>query len=141
MLEILSWKPEFSMKVSEIDEQHKKIIELINLLHSDAYTGSYKQGCADILKQLYNYCDYHFSTEEKYFHHFNYLGTEEHENEHRLYRKNVIGFESRLEKISSDYDIGKFASELLNFLHDWWEHHILYIDKKYVNCFNENGLF
>ncbi len=89
-----------------------------------------------ILKELVNYADYHFSTEEKYFEKFNYGGATEHNLLHDKYKKKMVQFFDE-----SESSVGKIVPfEILDFLEDWWFNHINSEDKKYTECFVSNGL-
>mgnify|MGYP000867218199 FL=1 len=66
---LVEWKSEFSLGISEIDEQHKKILAIINKLY-DLFSNKEHQDIAEIeriIKELADYAVYHFQTEEKYF--------------------------------------------------------------------------
>lgn len=57
-----------------IDDQHKKLIEQINILHSAMREGKAKEVVGAILEELRAYTKYHFSNEEKAFERYNYSG-------------------------------------------------------------------
>lgn len=131
----LVWKPQYSVKVEQIDSQHKKMFETINLL-IDAVSGPIaKEQIDSIIKSLVEYKQYHFATEEKYFEEFHYEGTEDHKAKHRE-------FSDRLEQITkeSNGDSMIFAFKLVDFLEDWLIDHLMDTDQKYVACFQEHGL-
>jgi hemerythrin-like metal-binding protein len=132
--ELIKWMPELSVGVTELDEQHKKLITLLNKLYSSIKAGSSSKILENILEELTNYTKYHFENEEKYFTRFNYKDTKEHIKEHKKFINKI---KSLLEKKDSSL----VSLELLKFLTNWVSNHIVKEDKKYTSCFNNNGLY
>ena len=129
------WLPEYSVKIAEIDEQHKKFIVLINDLYDAIEIGSEGIVLGDIINQLATYSEYHFATEEKYFDKFGYSDAEAHKKLHDEFRIKVKEF-------SQDY-VGherEFAQKISKFMLDWIVNHINDADKAYKDCFLEHGL-
>ncbi len=135
----LQWEDSYSVKVEEIDNQHKKIITLINQLYDAMLANEMETTVHDILAEMQTYADTHFSTEEKYFDEFNYEDTEAHTKTHEAYREKVLTFMHILEETPAD-GMTAFMLSLLSFLEDWWIGHILHSDQEYVECFVKNGL-
>ena len=77
----------------------------------------------------------HFQKEEFFFQRFNFQGSADHIREHN-------DFTEKVAFLKADLKSGKItlSLELLNFLKDWIDHHILVIDKQYSECFRKNGL-
>ncbi len=138
----LEWQDDFSVGVQEIDNQHKKIIGFINSLNETLGTPDFVQTQMNILREMTDYAEYHFGTEEKYFDLFDYEDSAEHKKLHDVYEDKVGEFEKRLALLDSD-NINErtlFALDLMGFLEDWWVQHILHSDKQYMACFKEHGL-
>lgn len=55
-----------SAKIKEIDDQHKILIGLINLLHDAMLANRGSEIQKEIVTELAEYVRYHFATEEKY---------------------------------------------------------------------------
>ena len=127
MIDFIEWKEEYSVNIEEIDNQHKRLFELLNELNSSMRIGQGRQVIDKIIKQLVSYTEYHFSIEEKYFKMFNYEFAEEHIREHQE-------FIEKIQKFQKEYEEGKLTVtlEVLEFLNNWIKHHILGNDKKYV---------
>lgn len=132
---LMEWTPNFSVGVTEIDEQHKKLVEMLNLLYDAMTQGKSKEVLSDILVGLIGYTGTHFGTEEKYFDQFNYPEKETHKSEHKKFVEKVTAFKS-------DFDSGNasVSIEIMNFLKDWLVNHIQGTDKRYSAFFNEHGL-
>ncbi len=131
----MSWSPDYSVNVKEIDEQHKKLFGIINTLYQAMLDEKGKEIQKSVIAEMIDYANTHFKTEENYMLHFNFAWYEEHKKEHDRYTKKALEFKERLENVGFVLTL-----EILNFLKDWWEGHILKIDKNYSKLFNEHGL-
>ena len=132
---LIEWSSGLSVQVHEIDEQHKKLIGLINQLQDAMRTGKGKDLVGKTINELVRYTVNHFSTEEKYFDKFDYPDTAAHMDEHAKFIKEVSAFKK-------EFDEGRIGLtiKLMNFLSDWLRNHIMGSDKKYGPFFNEKGL-
>ena len=61
----IEWKPEYNVHIDTIDQQHKKLVAIINELYEllTDETGV-KEYISKIIDDLKEYTIYHFSTEE-----------------------------------------------------------------------------
>jgi hemerythrin len=135
MSEDFLWKEEYSVKMEEIDTQHKRLVQLIFDLNEAIGNQMVRDKLGAILEELVKYADYHFSTEEKYFKQFNYEHAVEHIEEHRKFTEKVLDFRKKYQ--NNEIEIS-FA--LIDFLEDWLINHIMRSDHKYAECFIKNGL-
>ena len=131
----MRWKKEYSVKVKEIDIQHKKIFVLINDLNKAIINKNFSETLRKIIDGLVDYSIYHFETEEKYFKKFNFEYSDEHKKEHESFKKKITGI---IKKI--DNNEMEISFELVDFLEDWIINHVTGSDQKYIQCFQENGL-
>jgi len=131
----MKWTDNLSVQVQEIDNQHQKLISLINDLHDAMLARRGKEVLGGILDQLAAYTVYHFNTEEKYMQDFSYPG-------YLLHKKEHDSFVGKVDALMEDYKAGKvgISMELMAFLRDWVQNHIQGTDKKYSETFNKNGL-
>ena len=129
------WNEKYSVGIQSIDNQHKEIVKLLNDLLQAMKQGKASDVTSQIILELEKYARNHFQKEEFFFKRFNYPGADEHIKEHRL-------FIQKVESLKSEFKAGKITLtfELLNFLKDWIDHHVLEVDKKYMDCFQKNGL-
>ncbi|MBD3311778.1 MAG: bacteriohemerythrin [Candidatus Magasanikbacteria bacterium] len=134
---LLKWEPIYSVNVKEIDEQHKKMFDIINRIYSLTEKSIKEDESLKVIEELIDYGNYHLDTEEKYFKKFDYPDTDSHIAQHDNYKKRVLEMKNKLEK-SSDKE---FYIELSNFLRDWWLGHIQNVDHKYSDFFNQKGLY
>lgn len=132
---LFAWDDKFSVGVREIDEQHKRLIGMINELHDGMKSGGGKAVVAPILKRLVDYTLYHFSTEERYMSQHRYPGELAHKAEHKKFTDKVMDFHQKF-----DAGTAAVSLELMTFLKGWLTDHIMGTDKKYSKHFNDHGL-
>ena len=130
----IEWTPDLSVHVKKIDDQHKKLFDIINQIYELSDFEKTKEKLDKVLNELIEYTRVHFSTEEKYFEKCNYPGTEEHIAEHMKLIEQVLDFKRRFD---NDEDI---ISEFLDFIKSWLDDHLKTMDQKYVKNFEECGL-
>lgn len=131
----LEWEEKYSVGVKLIDDQHKMMFGIINDLFEAINTAPTKEKLHGIIDQLVQYKRFHFATEERYFHEFNYEKTEDHIAKHNT-------FNERLNEIKTKYedDSLPLAFELVDFLEDWLLNHLQTADQEYKECFKAHGL-
>ncbi len=131
----IDWNDDLSVLVKSFDEQHKKLISLINKLYDAMKERKGREILGEILNELIEYTKFHFKSEEDLMLKYNYPAYNEHLEEHSKLTKEVLLFKEKYEK--RDIFI---SSEVLLFLKDWLTHHILETDKKYGVFFKEKGI-
>ena len=134
-MSLITWSDDLSVKVSQIDEQHRKLVDLINELHGAMKERKANEVLGGVIEDLVNYALEHFRTEEKYFDEFGYLKATQHKKEHKDFAAKVAAFKS-------DFDNGKMmlSMEIMEFLKDWLLNHIKKTDMEYSGFFIEKGL-
>jgi len=132
---LIEWTDNFSVGVVEIDNQHKKLVEMINELHHAMKEGRGNSQVGNIINQLVDYSIYHFKTEEKYFDKFDYPLSKEHKEIHKDFIEKVSIFKGDFENNEVMLTI-----DVLNFLSNWLREHIMGNDMDYSDFFIENGL-
>ncbi len=116
-------------------------MEIINTLFDAMKDARGLEVIGELLKQLADYADYHFLTEEKYFDQFEYTESEHHKDEHNYLLEQVKDFMMMHEKgkIKRDGSESPITVEVWNLLKEWLINHIQVSDKKYVTLFKEKG--
>jgi hemerythrin-like metal-binding protein len=135
---LITWETSYELGISEIDNQHKKMVEIINRLFQmfSEHKVQDEEALKTVLQELTDYANYHFSTEEKYFALLNYPGTENHIAKHNQYREKIEEFKTQLAANKTESTF----FNLTNFLQDWWVWHINNVDREYVPLFLAQGV-
>ncbi len=122
----MKWEPGFTFGIPEIDNQHKRIIDLINALNQAFVDNVTNEKIGDILDTMSEYADQHFKTEEDYFKKFVFPLMKEHMAQHEHFIDKVQDFKTKFEKGHP------ITFRLMKFLKNWWANHILDSDREYV---------
>lgn len=127
MTDVFEWSDKFSVGIAEIDEQHKKLFEIIGTV----FEGIAERNDRELLKtafdKILDYTKYHFKTEESYFAKFQYPDAEAHKKQHAKLIEETLA-------LKAEYGEGSLGVnlELIDFLTNWLQRHILLHDKKYA---------
>jgi hemerythrin len=132
---LIEWKAVYAVNIAEIDTQHKKLVDLINILHEAILAGKGKEALAQILADLVDYTLYHFSTEEKFFDEYDYPETDQHKELH----KDLVQQVATLQKKHTDGE-KVLTIDVMNFLRDWLQDHIVGEDTKFGPYLNSKGV-
>lgn len=133
---LIKWdQKQYGLDIPLIDEQHKRLVEIINKLFNSLLNGNLNNEIPEILKELIDYTHYHFKAEEDFFHIYYYPKTQYHEAEHNTF---LIKMQEMQEKAKQNINVVSF--ELMQYLKDWLLNHILVSDKKYVPFLKSKGL-
>lgn len=136
------WEASFSTGISEIDDQHKLFIKLINQLVDSIEHNDPVEKVELRFEKLINYTAFHFGTEEDYMYSFKYADYEEHKIKHNAIFQKIIKCQKNFVE-SKRADSGqdrKPLVELTKFLYEWLREHMAIVDKKYVELFKSKGL-
>lgn len=119
-----------------IDADHRALIELINGLHDSLEAGAPAADLDDLFEKLMRYAAFHFDREEKMLKVCAYPDYDTHHQEHVNFADYI---EEAMRRRASTGD-PELASELLGFLKDWLNHHILILDMAYKPYIRDNRL-
>ncbi|MFI3257493.1 MAG: bacteriohemerythrin [Spirochaetales bacterium] len=124
----IEWNKKFEIGIQTIDEQHKKLIQIINTLYSALMTEPTDNNKIRIsLQESTDYVKTHFAFEEKLMRAVNYPDFIPHKRQHDEYIMKIIDAAKGLK--NGDIKAG-FA--FVKFLCDWLLYHIAYTDTLYV---------
>jgi hemerythrin len=133
---VIEWQPDFSVRVSRFDEQHKGLINLINDLHSAMQKGEGQIILGNIFDSLADYTKNHFADEEGMMEANAYPDR----SSHKIAHEHLIG---RVTELQREFVTGNslLSINVLQFLRDWLTFHIQHEDKMYGRFFNNKGIF
>jgi hemerythrin len=118
----ITWTPEFSVGVEEIDIQHKELYRNVDRFFEHIKKGNANGDIANLFAYLETYVTTHFSMEEKYMTKFNVNGCgyeyeKEHKAQHRAFKRDFSAFrEEFLEKGPTPQLVGEFQKWILNWM-------------------------
>ncbi len=118
----MQWSVEYSIGVFNIDQEHKKLFEIITMIeHSEQNNIN----IVDVLKKMVEYVKLHFASEEKFMRKIYYPNLDYHIQLHRKFEAQIILYLNQLKK-GEQIDI----FSIKQFLEKWLINHILKEDKK-----------
>ncbi len=129
------WDNKYSVGISIIDEEHKELIDIINKVVAIKENNCNPEEVREVLYEMIKYALKHFATEETYMKKFNFPEFQLHRNEHLDFTDQTFANLNKV--IMGDYQVAK---EILEYLKQWLVNHIHGTDRKYIDCFNKNGL-
>jgi len=127
----LDWSDDLDTGITVIDDQHKRIVAMINQLDAAQRSASKVQAGA-VIDELIDYTVSHFAFEEAMIEEAGYIFTKAHKRVHALFIKRVEDYRERFKR---GEDI---ADELKGMLGRWLFSHIRSDDRNYVEAVNEN---
>ncbi|OQW89723.1 MAG: hypothetical protein BWK72_00235 [Rhodoferax ferrireducens] len=119
----LVWDNVLSVGVDEIDDDHRKLIHIFNILNHALTQGESKEYLAATLTELVNCTVWHFSHEERLMLKHRYPELTEHKTEHQELIQSAL--ELQQEIMASNK---AFSEEHIQFLERWLTEHILTAD-------------
>jgi hemerythrin len=119
----LIWDDTLSVHIQEIDEDHRRLIELFNILNHSVVEGDAADYIEAVMEELITCTAWHFRHEERLMLKYGYEGLEEHKTEHQ---ELVESARELQQKILQE---GKpVSNEDIEFLERWLVGHILSTD-------------
>ena len=131
----MTWSDELSVGIKVIDDDHKKLVDMLNQLHEGMAAGHGKEAVGKILDELVKYTQYHFAREEKFFAQTAYTAAASHKKEHDDLTKQVLDVQAKYKK-----GVTAISLEVMTFLKNWLIKHIQGSDKKYGPYLNAKGI-
>jgi len=132
---LVAWNDGYSVKVRQFDEQHKKLMEIVNKLHDATRDNKGSKIQADVLTTLAAYAQAHFSDEERLMRHHYFPGFGPHKKAHDQLVTQVRNFQRQAET-----DGNAITQGVMIFLRDWLVQHIREEDAKYASFMNARGI-
>jgi hemerythrin len=131
----IQWKDEYSVGIKHIDDDHKKLISLLNqfsIAYDYAMSETFEK---EALTELVSYTKYHFEREEQLLLDNDYPDFEAHKAQHQVMISQVEKFVDLYNEKGHDS-----LDEITSFLTNWLINHINGTDKQYSHHLNERGI-
>lgn len=122
----ITWRDEFLVGVARIDEQHRRLIDMLAGFYGALAEGEHSQtALGELLDGLLDYAQYHFSTEEELMRQSDYPRSPSHRDEHATFVAKATDMAGRFARGRLILSI-----EATAFIRDWLFNHILVADKE-----------
>jgi hemerythrin len=135
-MSFMVWSERFSVGVAIFDDEHKKLIAIINQLYDALNQGIGNVELKRISDSLVEYTLMHFRHEEMYFDDWAYPDAAGHIALHGKLREQVFNYRRQIEEKEGK----ELGLEMMDFLRQWLSDHILVEDRKYGKFLLEKGL-
>lgn len=124
---ILTWSNQLNVGIESIDQQHRRLVDILNQLDEAVAVGDEPQAILALIDALIDYTHYHFEHEESLMRDASYAGEKfaQHQQQHQEFVSKVL---EEQQKAIADPDT--VSNHLLEFLVEWLSAHILYSDKQ-----------
>jgi len=135
MSKSIQWGDALLTHVDEIDEQHKKLIAIMNRLHESFNSKTHGDIEKESLVKLIEYTEYHFSTEAALMKKHEYPEMDHHLDLHKFFTR-------KLKELCNKHLVEKIevSQELILFLTSWLFNHIMEVDKNLAVFLKEKGV-
>lgn len=123
----MQWTTRLSLGIDTIDREHQQLVKLINDLDAAIKSGRPGDTINQAIDRLVSYTVMHFGREERMFTAARYPEAAAHKAEHAAFIAKVTGFKDAVAagRMGVSYQV-------MSFLEDWTQRHIMVTDRKYV---------
>ena len=133
---LMEWDKKMSVGVDLLDNDHQKLVKMLNDLYAAMMEGHGKESLGKILDELTAYTKIHFAHEENFFAQTNYPDAASHKKEHDELTRQVVEVQKKYKAGAT----GTLSIEVMTFLKEWLVKHIMGCDKKYGPHLNGKGI-
>ena len=124
-MNLLKWKPEYSVGIASVDTEHREMIELINDVYAKLGKSPDAEEVEDCLESIYTAISLHFALEERIMRESSYFEYEEHKDDH----ENLLDeIRDLMDEFVADTQTG--ARVLEKGLSDWFGRHFATFDAR-----------
>ncbi len=134
-MDLIKWRTSYETGIPSMDDQHRKIIELINTMYRVMRQTEGTEVLDSVIDEMTAYANGHLQNEEDLLQANGYDQFFNHQILHMEYKKKV-------EELREDWNLDKASgpSNIYSFLRHWWLGHIVEEDKKYGPLLIEKGV-
>ena len=128
--DIFAWSGKYRVGIAKVDQQHKKLVTLVNSLARQHTESADPAGLVKVLDELASYTVYHFKTEESLMREYGVNAEFQagHEKAHAVFIQEV----NRANRLAKE-DPQAISTRTLTFLSRWLIQHILGTDVRMAN--------
>ncbi|MFZ2889340.1 bacteriohemerythrin [Sulfuricurvum sp.] len=126
-IDIFPWNEHFATGLSTIDDQHRKLVKILNDLATNVAFNADSEALNAIFDELTDYTLYHFQTEEVIWH--QYLPYDPLDSEHQNVHQQFVTVAMKFKEEQKNKPLIELAKEALEYLARWLASHILETDR------------
>jgi len=131
---LIVWSRSYSVGVTQMDNEHQRLIDIINNLYAAMRSGRSKDAIGSVLDELIEYTKTHFAHEEGLMQKTGYEGFDVQKRSHVELVNQVLEIQQKFK------DGTALGQEVMTFLKNWLINHIQGLDKKYGPVMNKKGI-
>lgn len=131
----VSWSPEYSVGVNSIDEQHMRLLNLINNLRAAVLCDTGPDFERGALEELVAYTQSHLKYEEALMEQNSYFDFEAHKGQHD---QMIVQVDTYLKRYAETGSV--VLPEVADYLQRWLVQHIQVTDRKLCKVLAEQGV-
>lgn len=122
-METLDWNDSLAVGFKEVDDDHKKLIGMLNSLITAINENHARDAIGKVLNELVGYTSWHFRHEERLMQTHRYTGFTAHKGEHGKLTEQAVELQRKFHDEGVD-----LTQEIMEFLKGWLTDHILRSD-------------
>ena len=132
---MFQWSTNYEIGVRQIDSEHQRLFVLADKMQQAMLKGKGKAVLTDLLAQLVDYTQYHFTHEEQLMGRVHYPEYEQHKRQHEDLRVKVRAMQDRAASGEATMTI-----EVMQFFMDWLKQHTATSDSQIGKFIKAGGL-
>lgn len=119
-MKTIQWDDSLSVEVDEIDEDHRRLIDLFNILSTSVAKNDSAEYVQAVLEELISCTVWHFRHEERLMLLHNYPNIAEHKAEHTALIESAGQLQANFQK-----ELRLLTNDEIDYLEEWLTEHIL----------------
>ncbi|MBF0139706.1 MAG: hemerythrin family protein [Magnetococcales bacterium] len=123
-VELVQWNDSFVIGYQEVDEDHQKLVGMLNALNTSISEQDTHEVVGKVLNDLLSYTAWHFRHEERLMQTFRYPDYVAHKKEHGSLIQQATELQTKF--LAAEQEL---TQDVMDFLKRWLVHHILQTDK------------
>lgn len=118
-MELLKWNDSFKLGIEELDEQHEKLIDMLNSFYESIQHDDSEREIEKALFTLASFAKYHFHGEEEMMEKHSFPGIRQQKLKNQEVRDKLAGLKEDFEKEGTNVQ-----SEILKYMKSWIQNHV-----------------
>jgi len=124
-MDLLQWKPEYSVGIAAVDDEHREMIHLINSVYAELDESADRDAIERCLEDIHSTIALHFALEERIMRERGFAEYEEHKEDHEELLDEIRDL---MDAFADDRTGG--AKRLEQRLSDWFGRHFATFDAR-----------